>query len=113
MSDIGNNYSSPEKPASETVKNVQDNVSSAREVAGEDLALIRSDLAKLSDTVASMVSHQAEAARSTASTLYSGGRETLGVARVELQEMIERSPIAAIAAAFGAGLVIGMLNRSR
>jgi len=121
MAATQNDDTSPTKKAvRDTADNVREDLASAREAASEDLAQLRSDLARLSETVSTLLGHQADAARDTASTLYSGGKETLGVAQAqakdagaEMAAVIERNPLTAVAAAFGAGLLIGILNRGR
>jgi ElaB/YqjD/DUF883 family membrane-anchored ribosome-binding protein len=104
-----------------------DTPSEAREHAKDakdDLAQLRADLAKLADTEAGLVSNKASAAKSsvrdTASDLYSRGQEALQQAGEkakektdELSHTIEQNPITAVLAAFGLGMLFGMMSRHR
>jgi ElaB/YqjD/DUF883 family membrane-anchored ribosome-binding protein len=92
--------------------------------AKDDLAQLRADLAKLADTVAGLVSNQAGAAKSsvrdTATDLYSRGQEALQQAGEkakaktdELSRTIEQNPITAVLAAFGLGMLFGLMSRNR
>jgi len=92
--------------------------------AKDDLAQLRADFAKLSETVSSLIAGQASAAKSTvrdaASDLYSRGQDAVqqGVEQAkgaagELSQTIERNPIASVLAAFGVGMLFGLMSRNR
>ncbi|HVV93948.1 MAG TPA: hypothetical protein VHD15_11055 [Hyphomicrobiales bacterium] len=92
--------------------------------AKDDLAQLRADLARLSETVSTLVANQAHAAKSTvrdtASDLYSKGQEALQQAGEkakgatdELSHTIEQNPITSVLAAFGIGMLFGLMSRSR
>lgn len=89
-----------------------------------DLTQLREDLARLSETVTSLLTSQAgsarESVRAAATDYYDQGRDALrqveDQAREytdELSRTIERNPITAVMTALGVGFVLGLLNRGR
>lgn len=105
-------------------ENVRRDLREAQETAGDDLAELRRDLAKLTETVSNLVSNQAGHARSTvtdaAAGIYDSGAEALRyaedqarTARDDIVRTIERNPMTAVAAALGVGMILGMMNRGR
>ena len=101
----------------------------------DDLAAVRSDLARLADTVSNMVTGQSKAAGRTArgavdqarDSVYSRAhdlgkagemfaheaRDRLTHANAEIESRIERNPVTAVLIAAGIGLVLGLMSRSR
>jgi ElaB/YqjD/DUF883 family membrane-anchored ribosome-binding protein len=96
---------------------VRDDLNTAAASADDVLAALRSDLARLSETVASLVAAQAgharEAVSGAASDIYEYADEHVRGVTEDLSEKIERNPFTAVAIAFGAGMLFSMLNRSR
>ena len=67
-----------------------------------DLAALRQDVARLSETVSELVHHQVADAQ-----------ENVRAVRGEIEASIERNPMTAVPIAFGIGMLIGRMNRSR
>jgi ElaB/YqjD/DUF883 family membrane-anchored ribosome-binding protein len=99
-------------------------VSNAASETTDDVAKLKADLNRLSDTVASLVSARADSARSTMSDMASKLREQ-GEAvyrdaesrarekAKDLEQTIVNNPFASVAAAFGIGVLFSMLTRRR
>lgn len=101
----------------------------------EDLATLRADVSKLTDTLAALVRSEGEAvsavvrervragkaqAEATAAGLLDEGAAAFHEAKARAASLqgdvtaaIERNPIGAVAAALGIGFVVGLLTRGR
>jgi len=64
-----------------------------------DLAALRKEVAHLAETLGKLVQHQTT--------------DRVHAATGEIEASIRRNPLTAISVAFGIGIVVGMLNRSR
>src|SRR5262249_50067528 len=89
-----------------------------------DLAALRADLARLTDTVAAILRTQADTtgatvrgavgdARDQLSQAASNAQDTAFGAAADLERRIERNPLAAVLIAAGIGIVLGMMSKSR
>ena len=89
-----------------------------------DLAALRRDVARLADTMGELVHHQTQAAGHRVSEAVGDAREKIvsaaddaknGVraASGEITASIERNPLTAVLIAFGIGMSLGMISRSR
>lgn len=94
---------------------------STRDISG-DVAALRSDLAKLTASVANIVKSEAasrtddlygavDTARQKLSVTAADAKDRLSGVSSELEASIERNPLTAVLIAMGAGLVIGLLSR--
>ena len=101
-----------------------DNVKEFGQKVTDDYTSLRSDIAKLSETVAALVSKQADVATARVSEAVDTARDVLtdqaGKAQdkmksagAELEASIERNPYSAVLIALGIGVALGLLNRSR
>ena len=70
----------------------------ARDFAA-DLAALRQDVAHLTETLGKLVQHQTT--------------DRVHAATGEIEASIRRNPLTAVSVAFGIGIAVGMLNRSR
>jgi ElaB/YqjD/DUF883 family membrane-anchored ribosome-binding protein len=64
-----------------------------------DLAALRADVAHLAETLGKLVQHQTQ--------------DRVRAASGEIEASIRRNPLTAILVAFGIGMSVGMMNRSR
>ena len=64
-----------------------------------DLAALGQDIAHLAETLSKLVQHQTADRVHTASS--------------EIEASIRRNPLTAVSVAFGIGIAVGMMNRSR
>ena len=64
-----------------------------------DLAALRQDVAHLAETLSKLVQHQTQ--------------DRVRAATSEIEAGIVRNPFAAVLIAFGVGISLGMINRSR
>jgi ElaB/YqjD/DUF883 family membrane-anchored ribosome-binding protein len=89
-----------------------------------DLAALRADIARLSDTVAAMVRVQADAAGAAVRGAVGDARDQLSQAAsnaqdsafgtaADLERRIERNPLTAVLIAAGIGMALGMMSKSR
>lgn len=89
-----------------------------------DLAAVRTDLARLTESVSGLVKAQTsaasdtvfgavDAARQKLSDGAAGAKDRLSGASSDLEATIERNPLTAVLIAAAAGLVIGLLSRGR
>jgi ElaB/YqjD/DUF883 family membrane-anchored ribosome-binding protein len=89
-----------------------------------DLAALRADIARLSDTVATMVRSQADAAgaavrgvmgdaRDQFSQAASNAQDSAFGAAADLERRIEKNPLTAVLIAAGIGMALGMMSKSR
>lgn len=103
---------------------VNESVAGAADNAKDDVSKLRADIAKLSDTVASLMAQQAGSARATVSNAASkvreqgeyAYREAEALARQkakDVEQTIIDNPFASVAAALGIGLVLGLMSRRR
>ena len=86
--------------------------SSAREAAGGDLANIRDDMARLSDTVSKLAKQVGSDIAGVAGVGADAAQEQAASIVAEVEKMVRRNPLAAVAGVFFVGLFIGIL-RSR
>ena len=89
-----------------------------------NLAALRDDIGRLSDTVAGLVRAQTDAAGAALKDAVGGAREQFSQAAGQAQESalgavadlerrIEKNPLTAVLIAAGVGMIFGMMNRSR
>ena len=89
-----------------------------------DLAALRDDITKLTTSVSDMLRTQASAttntvlgavdnARQKFSDTASDAQDKVGAVSADLESAIERNPLVAMLIALGAGLLMGLLSRSR
>jgi len=64
-----------------------------------DLAALRQDVAHLAETLGKLVQHQT--------------KDRVRAASGEIEASIRHNPLTAVLIAFGSGIVVGMMNRSR
>jgi len=99
-------------------------VANAAEDAKDDLQQLKLDLAKLSETVASLMSGQTGSARAAVSNAAAKLREQGGATYREaesrarekakdVEQAIVSNPFGAVAAAVGIGILLGILSRRR
>ncbi|QBR71818.1 hypothetical protein CU048_11640 [Beijerinckiaceae bacterium] len=90
----------------------------------EDLAALRDDVAKLSSTISQFVRSQSattadtvfdavDTARQKISDTASKAQDRVAGASSDLEATIERNPLMAVLIAMIAGVLVGMLSRSR
>jgi ElaB/YqjD/DUF883 family membrane-anchored ribosome-binding protein len=75
---------------------------SAAEDLTADLAALRQEVARLAATVSDLVQHQ-----------MADAQENVRAARGQIEASIERNPMTAVLIAFGIGMLISRMNRSR
>jgi ElaB/YqjD/DUF883 family membrane-anchored ribosome-binding protein len=89
-----------------------------------DMAALRADIVRLSDTVAAMVRLQADAAgaavkgavgdaRDQISQAASSAQDSAFGAAADIERRIEKNPLTAVLIAAGIGMALGMMSRSR
>jgi ElaB/YqjD/DUF883 family membrane-anchored ribosome-binding protein len=89
-----------------------------------DLAALRADVARLSDTLAGVVRDQADAASATIRGAVDDARGQLSQAAcsirdsalersADFEQRIERNPLTAVLIAAGVGLAFGVMSRPR
>jgi ElaB/YqjD/DUF883 family membrane-anchored ribosome-binding protein len=89
-----------------------------------DLAALRADIARLSDTMAGLVRAQAGSASAAMKGAVGDARDQLSQAAAEAQDRalgaaadlerrIERNPLTAVLIAAGIGMALGMMSKSR
>jgi len=89
-----------------------------------DLAALRDDISKLSNSVATLVRSQAavttdqmlgavDTARQKLSDTASGAQDRVNAFGSDLEATVERNPLAAIAVAMSAGILIGLMTRRK
>lgn len=89
-----------------------------------DLAAVRADIARLSDTIAGLMRGQADAAGAAVKGAVGDARDQLsqaashaqdsafGVA-ADLERRIDKNPLTAVLIAAGIGMALGMMSKSR
>ncbi len=91
---------------------------------GADLAALRLDLARLSDSVSAMLQAQAQggarhisdaasAAKAGLASTAADVKSRISSAGGELEASIARSPVKAVLITFAVGMVLGMMSRPR
>jgi ElaB/YqjD/DUF883 family membrane-anchored ribosome-binding protein len=89
-----------------------------------DLAAIREDVARLADTISKLMQRQTQAAGLGVSEAVGDAGDRIGSAAAdarnraraasgEIEASIERNPLTAVLIAFGIGMWLGMMSRSR
>ena len=89
-----------------------------------DLAALREDVARLADTMGTLLQHQTQAAGTRVSDAVgdlkdkivdtaAGAQDRIRTAGSDVAASIERNPVTAMLIAFGIGMSLGMLSRSR
>jgi ElaB/YqjD/DUF883 family membrane-anchored ribosome-binding protein len=89
-----------------------------------DLAALRADVGRLTDTIARLVGLQTDSASAAVRGAVGDARDQLSQAAsqaqdralgaaADLEKRIERSPLTAVLIAAGVGMALGMLSRSR
>ena len=100
------------------------NVESAAEDLTADLAALRQDVARLTEAIGKLVQHQTQTAGLGASDMVGGAKEKIAstaadaqsrvrAASDEIEASVERNPVTAVLIAFGIGMLLGMMSRSR
>jgi ElaB/YqjD/DUF883 family membrane-anchored ribosome-binding protein len=99
------------------------NDDAAAELAA-NLASLKEDIARLTDTVSGLVRTQTDAAGTALREAMGGARDQFSQAAGQAQESaigaiadlerrIEKNPLTAVLIAAGVGMIFGMMNRSR
>jgi ElaB/YqjD/DUF883 family membrane-anchored ribosome-binding protein len=78
-----------------------------------EMANLRADLGKISDTLKSFARHGGEEAVEKASETAEKLRAEIGKKTQRLAAEIEQKPLTAVFTAFGLGMILGMLFHSR
>lgn len=89
-----------------------------------DLAALRADIARLSDTMSGLVKAQANSAGAAVKGAMGDARDQLSQAAAQAQDSalgaaadlerkIEKNPLTAVLIAAGIGMVLGMMSKSR
>lgn len=78
-----------------------------------DLAMLKDDVARLTDTLSTLVSDGAATARNAAREGVDTARQKATDAADDLSETIEQNPLTAVLVALGIGYVVGALGRRR
>ena len=89
-----------------------------------DLASLRQDIARLADTMSTLVQHQKQAAgtrvfeavedaRDKLASTAAGAQNGICAATGAIEDSIERHPLTAVLVAFGVGASLGLLKLSR
>lgn len=89
-----------------------------------DLAALREDITRLSETMAGLVRSQANSASATVRGAMGDARDQLSQAATQAQDSafgaaadlerrIERNPLTAVLIAAGIGMALGMMSKSR
>ncbi|HTZ71269.1 MAG TPA: hypothetical protein VMB71_11515 [Acetobacteraceae bacterium] len=89
-----------------------------------DLAALRQDIGRLTDTISELVQHQARAAAAHVSEAMAEAKEhiahgsadargRLHAASGDLESSIKRNPVTAVLIAFAIGMSFGMFSRPR
>ena len=78
-----------------------------------DLAALKEDIARLTETIRGLVQHQARAAGSRVAEAVSEATDRARAASGDIEAKVERNPLTAVLVAFGIGMSIGLLSRSR
>jgi ElaB/YqjD/DUF883 family membrane-anchored ribosome-binding protein len=89
-----------------------------------DLAAIREDVARLAETIGKLFQRQSQAAGVGVSEAVGDARDKIADTAAEarnltraasggLEASVERNPLTAVLIAFGAGIWLGMISRSR
>ena len=89
-----------------------------------DFVALRQDVARLAETMRELVEHQTQAAGARVSEAVGDARDKIASTAAEAQgciraagdqieASIERNPLTAVLVAFGIGMALGMLSRSR
>jgi ElaB/YqjD/DUF883 family membrane-anchored ribosome-binding protein len=89
-----------------------------------DLAALRADITRLSDTMASLLKSQANTAGAAVRGAVGDARDQLSQAATQAQDSalgaaadlerrIEKNPLTAVLIAAGIGMVLGMMSKSR
>ena len=89
-----------------------------------DMAALRQDIARLSDTIGALLQNQAQGAarhvsdavddaKSRIASTAADVKSRVTTAGGQVEASIERNPLTAIVVSFGAGMALGMMVRSR
>jgi ElaB/YqjD/DUF883 family membrane-anchored ribosome-binding protein len=89
-----------------------------------ELAAIREDVARLAETISKLLQHQTRGAGLGASEAVGDAKDRIAstaadaqnharAASGEIEASIERNPLTAVLIAFGVGMWLGMISRSR
>jgi len=95
----------------------------ARDLAA-DLAALRNDVARLAETMSELVQHQTQAAGFRVSEVVGDAKDRIAstaadarnrvcAASGEIEASIELNPLTAVLIAFGIGMLLGVVRRSR
>jgi ElaB/YqjD/DUF883 family membrane-anchored ribosome-binding protein len=99
-------------------------VKDATEQTAKDFDTLRQDIANLTNTVADLIQHRAQAVRSQAAEALDAAKSTFAQSvtdaqdkvmslESELESSIGRSPLTALVIAMGVGVAVGMMTQSR
>jgi len=100
------------------------NPEGANEDFAKDLTAIREDIAHLTETISKLVQHQTRAVglrtsdavgdvRDKIVNTTSDAQDRIRAASGEIEASIERNPLTAVLIAFGIGMSVGVISRSR
>lgn len=89
-----------------------------------DLAALREDVARLTETIGRLVQHQTQTAGLGVTDIVGDAKEKIAsttadaksrvrAASGEIEASVERNPVTAVLIAFGIGMSLGMMSRSR
>lgn len=78
-----------------------------------DLATLKEDVARLTDTLQTLLADSAATARNAAREGVDTAKETVSNAAEDLSETIVENPLTSVLIALGVGYVVGALGRSR
>jgi ElaB/YqjD/DUF883 family membrane-anchored ribosome-binding protein len=101
-----------------------ENVKGAAGDVAENLAALRNDVARLAETMSELVQHQTQAAGHRVSEAVGDAKDKISstaavaqnrvrAAGCEIEASIERNPLTAVLIAFGIGMSLGVMRRSR
>lgn len=100
------------------------NAEGAAEDLATDLAALRQDVVRLAETIGELVQHQTQAAgvhvseavgdaRDKIASTAADAQKRIRSAAGEIEASIERNPLTAALIAFGIGMLLGTMARSR
>ena len=92
---------------------IAESASAARDSLANDLARLREDVTKMQEAVSRFTSQAGGEAARTARNVGRAVTSEAGSAATELENMVRRNPLGAMAGALVAGIFIGMMTRGR
>ncbi|MCZ8147589.1 MAG: hypothetical protein O9325_07050 [Roseomonas sp.] len=100
------------------------NIQGASEDIAEDLAALRQDVARLSESIAALLQSQSQGAAQRVTDAVEDARAKLAgtaadvkslanAAGADIEASVARNPLTAMLISFGLGMALGMMSRSR